>query len=136
MRTFYQISIAYGVILSDDQIRSLAILLDSDAWKEPFEDEDFINVHDCYDELSSVSSLNDKVHIALASNDFSDIAESKIVLYAPSSLHKIDFMAGKDTAINLDSHSIMWDEQNEMDKIFEMAEISPFPGQIMWSNIS
>lgn len=136
MRTFYKISLAYGVILTNEEVKSLEILLDDDAWKEPFEDEDFINVHDCFDELSGVPVLNDKVRIALASNDFSEIAESKIVLYAPSTLRKLDFMTGEDTAVNLDSHHLMWDEQNEMDKLFEMTGISPIPGQIMWSNIS
>jgi len=136
MRAFYKVSVANGFILTDDQIRSLAILLDDDAWTEPFEDSDYINVHDCFDELSAVPVLSDKVRITLASNEYNDISESAIVLYYPSTLREFKFLETKESVAVLGENLPMWDEQEALDKICEMTGINAYPRQIIWSNIS
>lgn len=134
MRTEQMISTAYGVILTHEEIRALVDILGGERRAELLEDEDYIHIHDCFNELSNVDALNGKVNIEIASNDYSD-AESQIVLYASSTLRSFNFMAAKDTALTLESHSPMWKEQEAMDKIFEMVGITPFPQQIIWSNI-
>jgi hypothetical protein len=134
MRIEQMISTAYGVILTHEEIRALVHVLGGERRVELLEDEDYIHVHDCFNELSNAAVLNGQVNIEIASNDYSD-AESQIVIYAPSTLRSFNFMAAKDTALTLEAQSPLWHEQEAMDTIFELVGIAPFPQQVMWSNI-